>query len=367
VLAVLFAAITMYTQSAANALGQGREGFAAVLYGLVNASRSYWIYLGKTFWPLNLTFEYQTDLTTLQQLSAIPGFILLCAVSAAAWRWRVKTPELSFGWFWYLLVLLPVSGIVPVGVQTFADRFTYLPQIGIFVALVWGTQRYLASAKRGNILLVSGGTLLLTSFASLCFVQVGFWKDTTALMKYMDRAGGKEARNPFQVFQIGSKMADEGNYEGAMEFFRSVIKQNPNYPGVYFRASFTAFKAGKLDEAMQLAKTGVDRGETLAGVVLGNCYAMRRQYGEAKAQYEEVLKKAPDNMDALFNLAQMNQLTGNLVDATRQFNEILRLDPSNYQAHASLAFLLNNTGDREGALRHQQEAERLKPRLPPGH
>jgi tetratricopeptide (TPR) repeat protein len=117
---------------------------------------------------------------------------------------------------------------------------------------------------------------------------------------------------------------------------------------------------------MALAKTGVSKGETLAGMVLGNVYAAKGRYGEAKAQYELVLKSNPENVDALCNLAQMNSVGGNLGEAIRLFNEALKIDGENIVAHERLSRLLATTGDIEGARRHQQEAERLKSRATPG-
>ncbi|TAL17601.1 tetratricopeptide repeat protein [bacterium] len=365
-LSVVFAFSTMYAQAAGSALGQGRGFSTTVFYGLVNASRAYWIYLGKTFWPLNLAFEYQADLTNIQILLAVPAFILLAAVSVLAWRWRKKAPELAFGWFWYFFVLLPVSGVVPSGVQRLSDRFTYLPHIGVLVALVWGAGRYLAVTRRAKIGLAAAGAIIVAGLGGLCYVQAGYWKDTATLFSRMDSMGGREYRVAYQEYLIGCKMFNEGKPEAALEFFRSVIRRNPDYPGVYMNASLAAYDAKRIDEAMALARTGVSKGETLAGLVLGNGYAAKGQYGEAKTQYELVLKSHPENLDALCNLAQMNQVYGNAGEAIRLFNEVLKIDGENIVAHERLARLLNAAGDTEGARRHQQEAERLKSPGTPG-
>jgi tetratricopeptide (TPR) repeat protein len=364
-LAVIFTVIAVYTQASASALGDGRQGFDAVFYGFAKASRAYWIYLGKTFLPLNLAFEYQTDLTKIQLLLAIPAFILLAAVSFMAWNWRKNAPETVFGWYWYLLILLPVSGIVPVGVQSVADHFTYLPHIGVFVALVWGAER-IAKTKRAQIVLAATGGVLVAAFGGVCYVQAGHWKDNDTIISRMDSAGGKEYRMAQQEYLIGCKMYNEGRPEASLEFFRSAIRRNPDYPDIYFAASLAAFQANRIDEAMALAKTGVSKGETLAGMVLGNVYAAKGRYGEAKAQYELVLKSNPENVDALCNLAQMNSVGGNLGEAIRLFNEALKIDGENIVAHERLSRLLATTGDIEGARRHQQEAERLKSRATPG-
>jgi hypothetical protein len=214
-------AFTLYTQIIDAPKMPGRT----FQHGLANAATSYWGYLGRSLFPRDLILSYTTFEPVAGTALVFLSFAALLAVSFAAWRYRRQAPYLAFGWFWYLLILIPNSGIIPMGVQNFADRFTYLPQVGLLVALVWGVSSLAEKVEGGEKMAVIPAVVAVIALTIVSFTFTGYWRNTYTLLGHIDEVYG--GRNTLALISLGSASMIDNNPEKALSYLSRIPKSDP--------------------------------------------------------------------------------------------------------------------------------------------
>jgi cytochrome c-type biogenesis protein CcmH/NrfG len=295
---------------------------------LTNALVSYAIYLVQTIWPFNLAVHYPYEHLAWTDGRVLGACLLLGAITALSVWQAGKRPFLLVGWFWYLGTLVPVIGLVQVGSQAHADRYTYIPLIGIFVMVAWSLAE-LARRNEGTHRLVRAVSVaLLICCAALTWLQVTHWHDSFALWGHALTATGPnaEAHNG-----LAAAFRDARDLGRAVEHYDRAVEISP--------------------------------GDTHARWNLGMCLLFLGRLDDASAQFSEILRIEPNNANTHFQLGVIAGLEGRTGEAVACYEEVLRLRPEDASAHVNLAGELVKQGQCEEALRHLVEAERYRPEV----
>ncbi len=307
-----------------------------------NALVSYAAYLGQTLWPAGLAPFYPLDSDKLSGAAVALSAGLLVAVTViAATQWRAR-PYLAVGWLWYLMTLLPVIGLVQVGAQARADRYTYLPLVGVCVMCVWALDE-LAGRFRLRPAALAAAAAAVAALALLCRDQVRVWHDDGSLWGHTRRVTGD---NWLVLYGLG--VADEraGRADEAVEEYRRAVRLNPSHAPLRGRLGDALHTRG--DEAQ--AAHQFDRA--------------REQYGEARACYEAALALEPDFTQVHANLGSLLRKLGDRGGALRHLLRAIDLgpnNPANAQAYYNLGRILEEQERIDEAVAALEKAVRLDP------
>lgn len=279
-------------------------GKLTIIERLSNTTASYMLYLSKTVWPHNLALLYPLPSTPQIQLAAF-GAIIIILVTMGAFRLRKSRPYLLTGWLWYMVMLIPVIGLVQVGVQSHADRYTYLPMIGCSVAVVWGLHDLSAGRHYGQRFLQVLAIGMLLLFAVQSRQQVLVWRNSETLFR---QALAVTEDNYVIHMNLGITLWNLGRQEEAIAEYRKAIVISPQYADLHFG--------------------------------LANALLVRGNAEEAVREYSTTLTLRPDYPFAHTNLGMALQKTGRIAEAVAAYREGLRLVPGDYKARENLKFLL---------------------------
>jgi lipoprotein NlpI len=298
-----------------------------------NAFVSYVLYLGKMVWPSSLAVYYPHPASIHANVpiwEVVGSILLLCGFSVMALRQGHRRPYLAVGWLWYVGTLVPVIGVVQVGTQALADRYTYVPLIGVFIAVAWGISELLTGWRfRQHALGVMGGTVVL-ALSVVSWSQVGYWRDTVTLFS---RAVAITDRNWVFMFNLGTAYIKLGQYQQAIGYFREMLRIKPDYVGAWNN--------------------------------LGMCYDGLGQYQQAIGYFREALRIKPDFADAWNNLGMSHGKLGKYQQAIGYFQEALRINPNFADAWNNLGMSYDGLGQYPQAIGCFREALRIKPNFAP--
>ena len=280
---------------------------------LANAAVSIPRYLGTFFWPFDLCVAYPHPGTwPLWAVAAAAAFVL--AVSALAWRTRRTMPWLAVGWLWFLGTLAPMVGIIQVGFQSIADRYTYFPMLGWQIALLW-TLRELASRRAPRWVLVGASCLALGALSARTWDQQRHWRDDTALFSHA--------------------CAVTENNDTALAFL-----------------AYTDFSFGRLAEARRHceAALAVAPQNHTAVHTLALVDAAEHRTAQAIAGFRAAMRLKPDDSDSAYTLANLLCARNELDEAEQLYRSIIRRQPAYTSAYIGLAMIVNTRGDRDAAV-----------------
>jgi protein O-mannosyl-transferase len=379
------AIITMHAQ---------KEAIHPIAIGVrvANAVVSYVAYLGKIAMPASLAVMYPFR-DQIGGAEVIVSAIVLIAITAIVIRFAKRFPYLLIGWLWYLGTLVPVIGIVQVGGQAMADRYTYIPSIGITIAVVW----LIADLLRGRATLEIGiaTAILAAILAGLTYAQVATWHDTITLFEHAVavtphnpqslNALGREYlfRNQYDLAQeqfkaalavdshyddahdaLGSTLSELGDAEGAEREFRAAIALNPR--PVYFRdLGQLLATTGRIPEALAMYQkaTGAQRDpEALAEIA-----AIKGDADNAIRYYREAIEERPRAPDLHNNLAAMLARKGLEDQAIVEYQTAVTIAPKQFDAHMNLGAILTRHKRNDEALREFRAAAEIRPNSPEPH
>jgi tetratricopeptide (TPR) repeat protein len=293
-----------------------------------------------------------------------PAWTVACAVTVlglatflAIKNFR-RRPWLLVGWLWFLGTLVPVIGLVQVGDQAWADRYTYLPLIGLSVAIVWSACEIIKSRMFLQIAsaIVAVGLLAATS------AQLGYWQDTRTLFEHTAKVTQK---NALAITMLGSLLAQEHKYDEAMAYYQTALRYSPTFPEAHFFLGNALDEQGKLDEAVAEYQKALwfRPMQEQTHVFMAIALAKQKKYDEAIAHYAAALKLNPDSAPAHNNLARIYQTQGRFDDAIAHYTAALEIDPKLSIAHNNLGVLLLQKGNLAEGTRQLREAVRLRPNI----
>ncbi|TMQ68478.1 MAG: tetratricopeptide repeat protein, partial [Candidatus Eisenbacteria bacterium] len=359
-------------------LAQRAEGAIAPLGAIPGSARlgnalvATATYLVKTAWPANLACFYPHPATLAPSPTwpwQVAGAAALLAV--ATWgvvRERLRRPYLLAGWLWFLVMLAPVIGVLQVGDQAWADRYAYLPLIGIQVAVVWLVAQLVEPAPRARRLAVAGGAAALLAFAVVAARQTRVWASTDALYRH---AAEVTRDNWFAENALGVEAMSQGRGQEAERHFAQSLKDlAPALRGGYREAHtnlgllFVQERrfVDARRELMQALAADPDFAEAHNDFAL---LALREgRYEEARAHAARAIASRPEFADASFNLALALQAEGRLEEAAVAYARVVELQPADAEAHALLGRVWAALGRPREARAQLTEALRLAPDHP---
>jgi len=290
-----------------------------------NAVVSYALYIKKLFWPTDLAVFYPFSDIPMWQFSIALLFIV--GVTVFVCRYFRKYPYLFIGWFWYLGTMVPVIGIIQVGCSAMADRYAYVPMIGIFIMMAWGIPQILFRLRNGKIIAAFIASSFIVIITLATYQQVGIWKNDFTLSRDALRVDHKN----YQAYCIlGLAMADRGDYEAAIYYQYMALKYNPGFYPAYNYAGTIFQKMGRLDDAINCYKKALKVNNRLAEVNynLGIALLERNNLNEAIFYFNRALEATPYDPDVHNNLGVALMKKGNIKEALTHFQEALRLNPN---------------------------------------
>lgn len=306
VLSVGSGIITLIAQSSAGAVSSINA--LPLEERIANAIHSYWAYMAEAFWPLHLVpFDPRVPLSALQIGFAL---LFLAAASAVVWLQRANRPYLIAGWLFYLGTLVPVIGLVQVGTQAMADRYTYIPMIGIFAAIVWAADDFAVERKLPNMVRVAVPALVLAILTGLTWRQVRYWHDSVRLWSYNLEI---TPDNVVAEDNLGIALLQEGKTEEALRHFYNANRLDPGDVISSVNVATDLLAHGRPREA--IAKyTAALSGAGLVPMLLpnihsnlGSAYLSLGDLDQARDHYTLALDLNPEDQVARSGLGKIEQ------------------------------------------------------------
>jgi tetratricopeptide (TPR) repeat protein len=323
-----------------------------------NALVSYCAYLGKIFWPARLAIFYPWDYSSTGQV--IWAGILLAVVSLLVFGLSRRCPCLAVGWLWFIGMLVPVIGIVQVGEQSMADRYTYIPSIGVFIAIVWSVSE-IVQRKR---MLTYGATALASLALIACIIcsrqQLGYWHENELLFR---RSLSISGPNSTAYTCLAITLKTQNRVQEAWAMYLEALRVQPRDPLARTGLGGLLFESGRMDEALREfhAALEVKPRDANALVSVGAVLFEQGNLEEAIAKYREALRNKPDYALAHYNLAAAFRKLGRSDDSIRQYKMSILLDPDYAPAHVGFGNILAEAGRLKDAGVEYEQALRLDP------
>mgnify|MGYP001817140675 CR=1 FL=1 len=293
---------------------------------IANGLVSFVAYMGKMIWPQDLAVFYPHPGSDLQIWEPVAAGLFLLTVSTVALWVAQRYRYVLVGWLWYLGTLVPVIGLVQVGEQAMADRYTYVPLIGLFIVVVWGFADLVKGWRSRRWVVSVLTTLLVSALMVGSWLQVAHWKNSIKLFKH---ALDVTTNNYVAHYTLGNALALQGNLSEAISHYNEALQINPNYAEAHNN--------------------------------LGNALALQGNLVGAISHYNKALQINPDHAEAHRNLAVGLDRQGKHQEAIQHYAEALRINPHNAQSHNNLGAALAEQGRLEEAIAHFTEALRINP------
>ena len=331
---------------------------------LARAAVLYVAYLGKTFWPVNLAAVYPRWPMASYWPALGAGVLLALLTAGALWGARREQPWLAVGWFWFLGTLLPTIGLVQVGMQVMADRFLYLPQVGLCIAvaweLSWAVQGLCGDSPSQRCLSGVEGALLVAGLMACAWQQAAYWKDDETLWSHTLACTSK---NWFAHTNLGNALIGRGQVEEAIAHYRKALEINPDYALAHNNLGLTLASHGRFDEALVHYRKALEIRPDFAEAHndLGLALADHGQVEKAIAQYRKALEINPDYADARYNLGTVLAGLGQVDEAIAHYRKALETKPDHARAHNNLANALLGRGQVDEAIAHYRKALEINP------
>ena len=354
---LVLAGLAVYGQKQAEAVRSLDEMPCALRFG--NALVSYVKYIGMHLWPKDLAVLYPHP-SSVPLWQVIGSAFVLLLLSALAWRARERHPYCITGWLWFLLTLVPVIGLLQVGCQSMADRYVYIPGIGLFIIAAWGGAALAERLQLRKRSIALAASAVVLAFAVLSWHQLGYWRDNITLYRH---ALDVTSDNFIINNNLGLALAAGGDVNAAILAYRESIRINPNEPLSRNNLCLALTQNGDLDAAILECREAVWRKPDYADALnnLGIALFQKGEVDNAINEYRHALVVYPDYADAHYNLARALARKGDLDGAIRHFNDALRLTPRDSDAHLNLGVALARKGALDEAIWQFREVLRTKP------
>lgn len=334
---------------------------------IANAVLAYGLYLWDTVWPTNLSVIYRHPQDKISFVEASVAFVILLAASTALFRFRQRLPAAWVGWCWFFGTLTPVIGIVQVGVQQRADRYTYFPLIGLFWGVVWTVSEFLARSDRWRTVVSFATTLVVASLLIITRAQVEHWRNTQTLFEHALQV---EPQNAIAYYNLGIALEKQGDAEAAIEHYRQALKIEPTLRMAQLSLAYALMgtaegpnKDARQNEAVAMTKKILhdDPKHALACNLRGNALREAKHYQQALKYLRTASESQPYNVTIRSNLAVTLYEMGRRDEAQRQFDEARRLDPENPTLLLNLGVVEFQSGNVRHAIELFEHSNRVAP------
>jgi protein O-mannosyl-transferase len=332
---------------------------------IANALVAYVSYLGKTLLPENLAVIYPHP-GHWPAWQVVGAAVILVLITMAVIAFAKPRPYLAMGWFWFLGTLVPVIGLVQVGEQYMADRYSYIPLVGIFIALVWWISDVLATVPQRKVAISFAALVVL----AMCVVgtrrQLGYWENS---VKLFARTLELTTDNPTAQYNLAQALSVRGYLKQSVPHYEEALRVRPNYPEALNNLGFTRALLGQLVEATNYYEKVLKVAPRSASAHLNYGFALLNlgKPEEAATRFQTALKEGAPLAMAHFGYGRALLGTGKLHESMAEFREALRHDPSYAEAMFYLGLALVEEGDTEQGVKEMRRAAELAPRVPDVH
>ncbi len=364
-LVAVTSAVSLRTQSQIGALAD--TDLFPVSVRVLNALGSYVAYLQAAFWPSGLAIYYPHPRDSISVAWGAACAVSLLAASLL-FLWNAKRPALLVGWLWFLGMLVPVIGFVQIRAEARADRYMYLPLIGLSITVVWGAVEVLGRGRRSRAVLASVAIAAVLAMAIVSWHQVGTWHDTLALNEHAARVTTDNFR---AVSGLAEALRLQGRTQEAEVRYKQALDLRPDSAGMHIGLAELYFNEGRLYEAIRWYESGLrlDPLHVRAQINLGHALKQAGRLPEARAAFARALEI--DRRDSLrargmgeflislhLGMASVLWLLGEMDAAVPHYAEVLRLRPGHGEAHGEIGLLLARSGRVQAARPHLLRAIR---------
>jgi tetratricopeptide (TPR) repeat protein len=321
---------------------------------IANALVSYVNYALKIFWPSKLAVFYPYTVDTLPTWKIFgAAFFITCACFLAI-RTAKKYPYIVIGLFWYLGTLVPVIGLVQVGEQAMADRYTYIPLIGLFIIVAWGISDLFGKWHIRKIYLSVIAMMILSALTARTYFQIRYWKNGVTLFEHAI----KVTQNNYKAHNNLATRLSPTDLDGAISHFKEALRIHPKYVTALRNLGLALYKKGNYEEAaLYFTKAlNINPQKTDIRMDLANIFFLQAKHEKAISEYTEILKTDPENATAHHNLAYMLSVQKKIDEAEYHYKETLRINSKNEKAHYNLGDIMLKQGKLKEAFSHFAEA-----------
>jgi Flp pilus assembly protein TadD len=316
---------------------------------IANVFLSYTRYIGKLFWPQNLAVFYPFDANSFAFWQVAMCVLLLLVISIFVIRFGRNQKYLPVGWFWFVVTLVPVIGLVQVGLQAFADRYTYIPYIGLFIMIAWGVPELLSKWPQRKIALGLSMVISLTALGICAHRQVSFWNNSFTLFSHAIEV---TQNNYIAHNNLGVACNSIGRYQDAVEAYKQAIKIKPDYAEAHYNLGVTYGILGRSKDEIEKYKLAIKirPAYVKAYYNLGVSYKDLGRYKEAIEVYKQAIKIKPDYAEAHLNLGAVYYTLGRYGEAIEAYKQAIRIKSDFAMAHYALGAAYIVTGNKNSAL-----------------
>jgi Tfp pilus assembly protein PilF len=302
-----------------------------------NGLVSYSAYIVKTFWPVDLAFFYPHPLGSLSLWKVAGSSILLMSISLIAIKAGRKCPSLIVGWLWYLITLLPVIGLIQVGSQAMADRYSYLPMVGLSIMAAWGVTYVL----RRRISKITGwclGSIIVLLLCVQSSRQIDYWRDGETLFQ---RALEVTTRNYTAHYQLGTELMRQGKTGPAIHHFTEAVRFRPDHLPARHNLGIALASLGRLDDGLAQLNAALRLQPRHAGILssIGDLFLKQNKLEKAITFYSEALRIDPTLRRTHNNVGLALFRNGMTPEAEMHFKEALRINPGDQKALQNLQMM----------------------------
>jgi len=350
-----------------------------IRHRLANAIVAYAKYIAKMFWPGGLGILYPHPGANLSPALIFSTACLLLCVSAVVILYLRSHRWLIVGWLWYLGTLVPVIGLVQVGHQAMADRYTYVPHIGLFIIIAWSAAELVGKQRYRKVILATAAVTALCLLSVLTWRQLGYWQDSITLFKHTVAV---TTNNDILHYNLGRLLLLEGKTDEAIEHWRKAVTIKPDQPTIHKNLAVLFTRQGNIDQAIEHYRQALiykpndtEAYKALQSLLLkhkklyivqqlydkANTLAQQGRLDEAIACYTELIQLEPGYAPAYNNLGNALFLQGKPDQALDNYSRALQLEPNMVDAHYNMAVLLAHQGKKDQAIKAYRQTLELDP------
>lgn len=322
---------------------------------LANSIVAYALYLWKTIWPVKLAILYPLSPEISPGHVVLAAFVLI-GLSVAAWSLRKRSPSVLIGWLWFVGTLVPVIGLVQVGAQAMADRYTYIPLVGIFIALAFGVADFTKRFRPASPAIISLSAVSLAACLFATEYQLRFWQNSETLF---GRAIRVTKNNAVAHTNLGVALEQQGRRDEALAEYRQAVELKPDLPQLHNNIANLLDELGRRDEALAEYQEALrlKPNAPLAHANYGSLLNELGRFDDAMREYQEAARLAPNDARPHYLMGKAFLRHGNTAEAVSHLREALRINGNDFQTMTWLARIL--AADESSAVRNGSEAVSL--------
>ena len=332
---------------------------------------TYVTYMFMMVWPVNLAPAYPAmQIESIGHIVAAAAFLLAVTLTVGWGTWKGRK-YLAVGWLWYLGMLVPMIGLIRVGFGTMADRFTYVPMIGLFILIVWAVADLSARWSRPERILAPIAGVILVACVGTSMHQVSLWKDSETICRHTVRV---TENNDLALLNLGTALVLKGQKDEAFACFQEALHVNPRNPSAQYNMASQCKSRGQIKEAAEHYQAAIkyyaaypwaDRERAWACNDLARLLSEQGQHDAAMTFYQKAAEISPGDFKLQNNLGYALARSGKTNDAIGHYRKALEINPQYAVAHRNLAEAIGGVSDE--ALFHYDEAIRLRPEFAEAH